>query len=373
MVLSNIPLKVEMNKGKMKQDFLEEDEQILYKPQKNAKDFLLVSFFSFGYILFTLLGIWISSILLRVNVVLFVSLFIVSFCGFVIGIWAFFGNIFDFLFMKIYITNEKILLSKIFPSKIRTIKFEDIESIYRSTLSNIVVKEKNHKSTGLRLIKDPQTLIDKIFEQSPNAKLPDNYEKMKQGIEVLNFIFLLGMSTPFIIIYFILLFHTGNIKAFYYECTGNKYIPKCHSIEECKNARKSLHYNKNLEFANEYYLKALKYTPENYHLYSKIADTYTELKQYDAAVSILKTELLFRPQNSRIIYFEIGELYEKNKNYDLAVESLKKSSTIKQKDGFSDDVFINMHLAYIYKKLGKEKQAKLYADKIKNIKFPPKI
>lgn len=362
-----------MNEVKMKQDFLEKDEQILYKPQKNVKDFLLVLFFSFGYILFTLFAIWISSILLSVKFLLAVFLFIISIAGFILGFWSFIGFISDFTFTKLYITNKKIIIRKIFSRKIQIIKFEDIESVYRSTISNIVVKDKNKKSTGLKLIKDPQILIDKIFDQSTNAKLPDNYEKMKQGIEVFNFIFFLGLSIPFIIIYFILLFHTGNIKAFYYECMGNKYIPKCHSIEECKNARKSPIYDKNLESANDYYLRALGYTPENYILYSKIADTYTELKQYDEAISILKTELLFRPQNSRIIYFKIGEIYEVSEKYDLAIENFKKSLTIKQTDGFSDDIFINLHLASIYKKLGKEKQAKKYANKIKNIKFPPKI
>lgn len=358
----------------MKKHFLEENEQIVYKAKKNVIDFLLVLFFSFVYTLFCVFAIWLSSILLRVNVLLFVALFIVSFSGFAIGIWAFFGNVFDFLFMKIYITNKKILLMKNFSSKRQIIKFEDIESIYHSTLSNIVVKEKNNKSIGLRLIKEPQILMDKIFEQNSNVKLPDNYEKIKQGIEVLNLIFRLGVITPFIIIYFILLFHTANIKSFYYECMGNKYnIIKCHSIEECNNIRKPPKHIKNIELANHYYLKALNYSPENYILYSKIVDIYSELKQYNYAISILKQELLFRPQNERIIYFEIGELYENSGNYELAIENFKKSSSINQKDGFSDDVFINMHLASIYKKLGDIKQSKIYADKIKNINFPSKI
>lgn len=356
----------------MKKDFLEDNEQILYKPQKNVKDFLLVLFFTFGYTLFNLFAIWISSILFKVNFLLSVFLFIVSITGFIIGIWAFWGNIFDFSFKKIYITNKKILVKNNFLSKIQVIKFEDIESAYRSTLSNIVVKENNNKSIGLRLIKEPPVLIDKIFEQSPNAKLPDNYGKIKQGIEVFNFIFLLGVSTPFIIIYFILLLHTGNIKAFYYEYMGNKYSPKCHSIAECKNIRKYLVNDKNLEIANDYYLKALSYTPENYILYSKITDAYIELKQYDAAISILKTELLFRPQNTRIIYFKIGEIYEMSEKYNIAIENFKKCLTIKQADGFSDEVFVNLHLASIYKKLGNTKQSKIYASKIKNIKFPPK-
>lgn len=347
----------------MKKDFLENNEQILYKPQKNVKDFLLILFFTFGYTLFNLFAIWISSILFKVNFLLSIFLFIVSITGFVIGIWAFFKNISDFSFKKIYITTKKILVKNNFLSKIQVIRFENIESVYRSTLSNIVVKENNNKSIGLRLIKEPQVLMDKIFEQSRNAKLPDNYGKIKQGIEVLNLIFRLGLIAPFIIIYFILLFHTANIKSFYYECMGNKYIPKCHSIVECKNVRKSLIYNQNLEIANDYYLKALSYAPENYILYSKITDIYIQLKQYDAAVSILKTELLFRPQNANHIYYDLGIVYEQNKNYGFAIENFQKSLSLNSEKNF--EPFINMHLASIYKKLGATKQPKIYASKIK--------
>lgn len=351
----------------MKKSFLADNEEILYQPQKDIKIFLWYASSLTICLVFIIFAVFISVSLLTsaLNLANF-SFFTLTFAGLILFTYKYIILLSDFFFTHTYMTNKKMVITKTFSKKIEEIQFKDIEYCFSFAFTSVCIKQRDDKNYCISFVKSPHLLVEKIIAKSPSSITAPTIYKNK----INEYMLLIFLNIPFLALYLTLLFNTGHIKSFYYEFMGNKSLPQCHSLAECKNIRTSTTYAKNIKLANNYYLKALSYAPENYILYAKITDAYIELKQYNEAVSILKTELLFRPQNERIIYFKIGEIYKMNKKYDLAIENFKKCLTLKQTNGFSDDVFVNLNLASIYKKIGDIKQSKIYEDKVKNINLP---
>lgn len=353
----------------MKKSFLEEDEQILYQPQKDIKIFLWFASSLTLCLIFMVFAVFtgISALNTALNLANF-SFFTFTFAGFILFCYIYLVFLSDFFFTHTYMTNERVVVIKTFSKKIKEVRFKDIEYCFPFAYTSICIKQKEEKNYCIGFIKNPQLLVKKIIEQSPSSiTLPTIYKN-----KINEYMLLIFLNIPFVVLYLALLFNTGHIKSFYYEFMGDVYLPKCYSIAECKNIKTSQNYIQNSAKANEYYVKSIEYDPNNIFLYITIGRNYASLKQYDEAISILKTALLLNPKYEGDIYYELGCVYEQSKNYDLAIENFKTSLKYDKK-GFSYEVFVNIHLASIYKKLGNIKQSKIYADKIKNISFPSKI
>lgn len=350
----------------MKQDFIDEDEQILYRPQKAIKIFLwYVSSLTICFI-FIIFAVFlsVSSLNSALNLESF-SFFTFTFAGFILFACIYIIFLSDFFFTHTYMTNKKVVITKTFSKKHKEIQFKDIEYCFPFAYTSVCIKQKKKKNYCISFIKTSHILVEKIMEQSSSSINTPTIYKNKIS-EYMLFIFL---NIPFLVLYFALLFNSGHIKSFYYEFMGDKYSPKCYSIAECKNIKKTASYTENIAKANDYYIKALEYAPDNISLYIIIGHNYANLEQYDDAISILNAAFLMNPKNEGDIFYELGCVYEQSKNYDLAIENFKTSLKYDKK-GFSYEDYINIHLASVYKKTGQIKLYKQYNEKLKNINLP---
>lgn len=334
----------------MKKTFLDDNEQILYQPQKDIKMFLWFASsltLCFIFIIFTAL-ISIFSLFSTLNLVNF-SFFTFTFAAFILFSYIYIILLSDFFFTHMFVTNKRVVIVKTFSRKNKEIQFRDIESCSAYAYTSFCIKQRDVKSYCINFVKNPHILIEKIIEQCPSCNDLSTIYKSKINEHVL----LIFLNIPFLFLYLLLVFNTSHIKSFYYKFMGDRYEPKCHSVTECINIKKSSNYTKSVIKANDYYIKALEYDTNDVSLYVVIAHNYVNLKKYDDAISILKTALLLNSENKGDLYYELACVYEENENYALAIKSFKTSLNYEKK-GSPAEFFVKIHLASIYKKLGQK-------------------